>query len=463
MGGLMSVTGMPGDGPMRVGIPIADLCAGIFAAQGILVALLERETSGKGQWLHTSLLESMVYMMDFQTSRYLIDGEVATQAGNFHPTSIPTGVYKARDGYMNIAVFGSKIWERFCNILGAPEWITDERYHDKASRSVNRDTLNAEINRRLAAQDRAYWVKQFNEGGVACGLINDMRGVFEEPQVQHLGMVKDVVSRWQGPQKLVGQPVQLERTPSTIARAAPRRGEHSEEILLELGLRRGPRPHESRRSLLMAEPVYQSSTERVQTWLDGRTLHIRFNNPARHNALSVDMWEAVPPLLDLARGRRPRAPGRVLRRGREGLRLRRRHHAVRGHARGARGRRLLREDGRDDADGHLRLPQADAGLHPRLLHRRRRQRGDQLRHPHRRHRFGVLHPAARLGLGYRYSAMKNLVDLIGPGAAKDLFFTARRIDAAEAKALGLVSRMARRKRWTRCWPNTPARSPRTRR
>ena len=236
MGGLMSVTGLPGDGPMRVGIPIADLCAGIFAAQGILVALLERESSGKGQWVHTSLLESMVCMMDFQTSRYLIDGEVATQAGNFHPTSIPTGVYKARDGYMNIAVFGSKIWERFCHILGAPEWIGDARYHDKASRSVHRDTLNAEIDQRLAAHDRSHWVKQFNEGGVACGLINDMREVFEEPQVRHLGMVKEVVSRWQGPQRLVGQPVQLERTPGRIARAAPRRGEHSEEILGELGL-----------------------------------------------------------------------------------------------------------------------------------------------------------------------------------------------------------------------------------
>ena len=236
MGGLMSVTGMAEQGPMRVGIPIADLCAGIFAAQGILVALLEREASGKGQWLHTSLLESMVYMMDFQTSRWLIDGEVASQAGNFHPTSIPTGVYKARDGYMNIAVFGSKIWERFCDILGAPEWVTDERYKDKMGRSVYRDSLNAEINRRLSLQDRSYWIKALNEGGVACGHINNLQEVFEEPQVQHLGMVHEVVSNTQGLQRLVGQPVQLARTPSTIARAAPRRGEHTEEILGELGL-----------------------------------------------------------------------------------------------------------------------------------------------------------------------------------------------------------------------------------
>jgi formyl-CoA transferase len=137
---------------------------------------------------------------------------------------------------MNIAVFGSKIWERFCDILGAPEWVTDERYKDKMGRSVNRDSLNAEINRRLSLQDRSYWIKALNEGGVACGHINNLQEVFEEPQVQHLGMVHEVVSNTQGLQRLVGQPVQLERTPSTIASAAPRRGEHTEEILAELGL-----------------------------------------------------------------------------------------------------------------------------------------------------------------------------------------------------------------------------------
>ncbi len=236
MGGLMSVTGQPNGEPLRVGIPIADLCAGIFAAQGILVALIERQKSGQGQWLHTSLLESMVYMMDFQTSRWLIDGEVAGQAGNFHPTSIPTGVYKARDGYMNIAVFGSKIWERFCTILGAPQWMSDPRFADKPSRSANREILNAQINERLAFQDCAYWIEKLNEGGVACGLINKMDAVFEEPQVQHLGIVKEVVSARRGKQRLVGQPVQLQRTPSTIARSTPQRGEHTEEILSHLGI-----------------------------------------------------------------------------------------------------------------------------------------------------------------------------------------------------------------------------------
>jgi len=235
MGGLMSVTGLPGHGPLRVGIPIADLCGGIFAAYGVAVALLEREHSGKGQWVHTSLLEAMIYMMDFQTARWTIDGEIPAQAGNFHPTSIPTGVYKTKDGHINIAVFGGKIWERFCHALGAPEWIADERSKTKQNRSVHRDWLNAEIEKRLAHDTSDHWIATLNREGVACGRINDVKQVFEEPQVQHLGMLKTVVSERFGEQKLVGQPVTLSRTPSTIARATPRRGEHSEEILREIG------------------------------------------------------------------------------------------------------------------------------------------------------------------------------------------------------------------------------------
>ena len=235
MGGLMSVTGLPEQGPLRVGIPIADLCGGIFAAYGVTVALLEREHSGKGQWLHTSLLEAMIYMMDFQTSRWTIDGEIPGQAGNFHPTSIPTGVYKTSDGHINIAVFGGKIWERFAEAMGAPEWITDERSKTKISRSVHRKWLNAEIEKRLMLNTSDYWIATLNEAGVACGRINNLKEVFEEPQVQHLGILKKVTSKHLGEQTLVGQPVTLTRTPSTVARAAPKRGEHSEEILSEIG------------------------------------------------------------------------------------------------------------------------------------------------------------------------------------------------------------------------------------
>jgi crotonobetainyl-CoA:carnitine CoA-transferase CaiB-like acyl-CoA transferase len=235
MGGLMSVTGLPEQGPLRVGIPIADLCGGIFAAYGVTVALLEREQSGKGQWLHTSLLEAMMYMMDFQTSRWTIDGEIPGQAGNFHPTSIPTGVYKTSDGHINIAVFGGKIWERFAEAMGAPEWITDERSKTKTNRSVHRAWLNAEIEKRLMSNTSDYWIATLNEAGVACGRINNLKEVFEEPQVQHLGILKKVTSKYFGEQTLMGPPVTLTRTPSTIARAAPKRGEHSEEILAEIG------------------------------------------------------------------------------------------------------------------------------------------------------------------------------------------------------------------------------------
>src|ERR1700687_2350873 len=235
MGGLMSVTGLPGQGPLRVGVPIADLCGGIFAAYGVTVALLEREQSGKGQWLHTSLLEAQIYMMDFQTSRWTIDGEVPGQAGNYHPTSIPTGVYKTQDGYINIAVFGGKIWERFAAAMGAPEWIEDGRSKTKSARSVHRAWLHAEIEKRLATRDSGYWIEKLNREGVACGRINNLKEVFEEPQVKHLGMLKKVKSKQLGEQTLMGQPVTLTRTPSTIARSAPRRGEHVEEILSEIG------------------------------------------------------------------------------------------------------------------------------------------------------------------------------------------------------------------------------------
>src|SRR6202140_2589193 len=144
MGGLMSITGLPGQGPVRVGIPIADLTAGLFCAMGILTALLERETSGKGQHIETSLLQAQIFMLDFQAARYLVKGEVAKQAGNNPPTSIPTGVFKTADGYINIASTGQKIWDRFCQAMEAHDLSQRPEYASGALRLKNRDALNAE-------------------------------------------------------------------------------------------------------------------------------------------------------------------------------------------------------------------------------------------------------------------------------------------------------------------------------
>jgi formyl-CoA transferase len=235
MGGLMSITGLPGQGPVRVGIPIADLCAGLFAAQGIMVALLEREVSGKGQWVQTSLLQAQIFMLDFQASRWLMAGEVPKQAGNNHPTSIPTGVFRTTDGYMNIAATGQKIWERCCQVFGKPDWVKDPRYATSAARSQNRDTLNAAIEAVTQTDTTANWVARLNEAGVPCGPIYNVDQVFADPQVQHLGVAQTLNGGNRGEVAYVGQPFGLSRTPSHIVAHPPALGEHTEEILAEMG------------------------------------------------------------------------------------------------------------------------------------------------------------------------------------------------------------------------------------
>jgi formyl-CoA transferase len=235
MGGLMSITGLPGQGPVRVGIPIADLTAGLYCALGILVALLSREETGEGQWVQTSLLQAQVAMLDFQATRWLMDGEVPKQAGNNHPTSIPTGVFRTADGYLNLAVTGQKIWERFCHAIGRPDLITEPDYATAAQRSKNRDALGDIINEVLAGKDSASWIERFNEEGVPSGPINTIDQVFADPQVQHLHMAQTVRSGALGPITLVTQPVMLSETPSSIRVAPPEQGEHTDEILQEFG------------------------------------------------------------------------------------------------------------------------------------------------------------------------------------------------------------------------------------
>ena len=234
MGGLMSITGAPGRGPMRVGIPIADLCAGLFAAQAIFIALLERAKSGQGQWVQTSLLQAQVFMLDFQASRFLMDGDIPKQAGNNHPQSIPTGVFATSDGNINIAVAGEQIWQRFADALGKPEWKDDERFSINEARSDNRDILNAEIEAITTTNSTTYWVSALNEAGVPAGEINSIDQVFDNAQVRHLGLAQDVTSHERGATELVGQPIIMSRTPSKIAAPSPLAGAHSEDILMAL-------------------------------------------------------------------------------------------------------------------------------------------------------------------------------------------------------------------------------------
>ena len=236
MGGLMSITGEPEGGPMRVGIPIADLTAGLFCAIGILTALLEREKSGEGQWLHTSLLQSQIFMLDFQAARYLMRGEVASQVGNEHPTSVPTNRYLTRDGAMNVAVAGAETWQRFCKALGRADWAEDENLASNAKRAERRDQLNADIAEMMAEKDTSEWVEVLTEAGVPCGPIYRIDEMFEDPQVQHLGVAKSLTTEPFGETKAMAQPFELTRTPSSFAASPPIRGQHTDEILEELGL-----------------------------------------------------------------------------------------------------------------------------------------------------------------------------------------------------------------------------------
>ena len=235
MGGLMSITGLPGQGPVRVGIPVADLTAGLYCSIGILVALLGREETGRGQWVQTSLLQAQIAMLDFQATRWLMDREVPKQAGNNHPTSIPTGVFETADGHINIAVTGHKLWERFCRAIGAEELITNPDYASAKLRSENRDALTQEINRRLRGADSQTWIERFNQAGVPSGPINTIDKVFADPQVRHLGIAQAVESPALGRIELVGQPMTLSETPSSLRVAPPECGEHTDEILGEFG------------------------------------------------------------------------------------------------------------------------------------------------------------------------------------------------------------------------------------
>ena len=235
MGGLMSITGLPGQGPVRVGIPIADLSAGNYTTIGILISLLEREQSGEGQWVHTSLLESMISMLDFQAARWTVSGEVAPQAGNNHPTTIPTGVFKTKDGHINIASAGDIIWGRLCDVLGDPDMASNPDFDNGEKRSENRVAVNASIETQTQKRTSAEWIKALEEAGVPCGPIYNIDEVFADPQVQHVGMTHPVSHDELGKINLIGQPINMSRYDPRTGTPTPNSGQHTDEILAEYG------------------------------------------------------------------------------------------------------------------------------------------------------------------------------------------------------------------------------------
>ena len=235
MGGLMSITGLPGQGPVRVGVPIADLAAGMYAAIGILIALLQREETGRGQWIHTSLLQAQIAMLDFQAARWLIAGDVPPQAGNNHPTSTPTGVFKTADGHMNLASAGEIMWQRLCTVLEADLLVEDPDFATEKLRFKNRDRLNDALAEYLSKRTSAEWIEALNEAGVPCGPIYDIEEVFSDPQVQHLGMAAPVSHPALGNIEVVNNPITMSESPEVPYTATPERGEHTEEVLSEYG------------------------------------------------------------------------------------------------------------------------------------------------------------------------------------------------------------------------------------
>ena len=235
MGGLMSITGLPGQGPVRVGIPVADLTAGLFLAHGILVALLEREHSGRGQWVHTSLLEAMVRMLDFQAARWTMGKEIPPQAGNDHPTGIPTGVFRTADGHMNIAASGQTMYRRLCEALGVPQLVDDPRFKTPPDRSKNRAELTEELEKATRTKPSQHWVDVLNKAGVPCGPIFNVQEVFDDPHVKHLRLATTVRHPRLGELQIQNLPVTLSRTPGAVRTPAPDVGQHTDEILGELG------------------------------------------------------------------------------------------------------------------------------------------------------------------------------------------------------------------------------------
>jgi crotonobetainyl-CoA:carnitine CoA-transferase CaiB-like acyl-CoA transferase len=233
LSGLMSVTGPPGTGPWRTGIAISDTAAGTFLTQGVLAALFARERTGRGQWVHTSLLESMVNLMDFQACRWLTDGVVPQQEGNDHPTFFPMGTYRTGDGHVNIG--GLKSIEAFLGAIDGLDLLADDRFATAESRRAHRKEFNDACEQLLRRRPTAQWVERLNAAGIPAGPVYAIDQTFADPQVQHLDLACTVDDADGRPVAVLRHPVTLADTPTSVHSGPPRAGSDTRAVLAELG------------------------------------------------------------------------------------------------------------------------------------------------------------------------------------------------------------------------------------
>ncbi|AIT24875.1 enoyl-CoA hydratase/isomerase family protein [Bordetella holmesii 44057] len=442
MGGLMSVTGLPGQGPVRAGLAVADSSTGLYTAIGILTALLEREVSGEGQWVHASLLHAQIAMMDFQGARYLNDGDVPVQEGNDHPTSSPMGLFQAQDGAFNLGASGEGNWKRFCQALGRQDWLADPEFQTEKLRVRHRQRLNTEIQAVFERESVAYWVDVLNAAGVPAGPVYNVPQMFEDAQVRHLDVARPCQA-WQGGERtFITQPVTLERTPADIERTAPGWG--------STRMKSCAKP--ATKSRIFADCMTRALSEMERTMNEyppgrivadrqGGVLRVRICNPARFNAMSLSMWQALHTAVREAQAD-------------ETLR------AIVLHGEGDR----AFVSGADISEfGQQRNDPAQVARYDQAVSAAQNALADSriptiaviqgicmgggmalalacdLRYCNASARFRMA--AARLGLGYALDGVKRMRDMLGAARTMDLFLTARTFDGGEAARIGLVHEM----------------------